>query len=209
MTNPVFTIGHSTHSQAVLIKLLRTHGVNAVADVRSTPYSRMNPQFNREPLKEALSSAGIKYVFLGKELGARSEDPCHYVAGKVQYERLAQSTIFREGLSRVISGASRYRIALLCAEKDPLDCHRTILVSRELVRKQVAVAHILADGILETHSAAVRRLLNRFGMRTSELFRSNDELVDEAYARQSDAIAYTIPNSNDAARTVGGANGRR
>ena len=148
----------------------------------------------------ALRASGIKYVFLGRELGARSDDPCHYVGGKVQYDRLSQSALFREGINRVIDGATRYRIALLCAEKDPLDCHRTILVSRELDLHQIAVSHILTNGRLEPHSAALRRLLVRLRLPTSELFRGSDELIVEAYAKQGEAIAYTMPNS-DVAKT--------
>ena len=84
MTNAVYTIGHSTHSIEKLIELLKQQSISAVSDVRSRPYSRMNPQFNRESLKQALRTANIQYVFLGKELGARSEDRRCYRNGQVQ-----------------------------------------------------------------------------------------------------------------------------
>ena len=95
----VFTVGHSNHPLEHFIGLLRRHGVTAIADVRSKPYSRMNPQFNREDLSEALKAAGIVYVFLGKELGARTEDPACYESGKVRYDRLARTDLFRQASS--------------------------------------------------------------------------------------------------------------
>src|SRR5437773_2453789 len=115
----VFTIGHSAHDLEHFTALLVRHNVTAVADVRSMPYSRVNPQFNRETLKQHLLRAGIAYVFLGKELGARSEDPSCYVNGKVQYGLLAETDLFRKGLDRVCVGMHKYRLALMCAEKDP------------------------------------------------------------------------------------------
>src|SRR5580704_10880407 len=104
MQDTVFTIGHSTHEQGHFIDLLGQHGITALCDVRSKPYSRMNPQFNREELEQALLAHDIAYRFLGKELGARSDDPACYEEGKVQYTRLAQTELFRHGLKRVLSG---------------------------------------------------------------------------------------------------------
>src|SRR5690348_7620224 len=141
----VYTIGHSTQPLERFIELLRQHGVTALADVRSRPYSRMNSQFNREDLKDALREHGIAYVFLGKELGARCEDRSCYQNGKVQYSRLAQTKLFEEGLDRVREGANKYCIAMMCAEKEPLECHRTILVSRYLDAMGLQVRHILND----------------------------------------------------------------
>src|SRR5689334_23368665 len=98
----VFTIGHSTHSWGDFITLLTTHRVTAIADVRSVPRSRFNPQFNKDILSARLQERDIRYVFLGEELGARSSDPCCYVQGRVSYERLAQTDLFRQGLQRVL-----------------------------------------------------------------------------------------------------------
>jgi uncharacterized protein (DUF488 family) len=129
----LYTIGHSTHSLEKFIALLKQQGITALCDVRSKPYSCMNPQFNRENLKRSLRENGIAYIFLGKELGARSEDPSYYVCGKVQYDRLARSALFQKGIIRVRSGMRDFRLALMCAEKDPLECHRTILESIPLL----------------------------------------------------------------------------
>src|SRR5579862_3475831 len=104
MKQSVFTVGHSTHAQERFIGLLSAHGITAVCDVRSKPYSRVNPQFNRDELKEVLPVYGITYLFLGKELGARSDDPSCYEDGKVQYDRLARTELFKQGIERVQDG---------------------------------------------------------------------------------------------------------
>lgn len=191
MKDVLYTIGHSTHPAEKVVALLREHGITAVADVRSQPYSRMNPQFNREAFCAQLKDAGITYVFLGRELGARSEDRGCYVEGKVQYDRLAQTALFRTGLDRVIQGMKSHTVALMCAEKDPLACHRTILVCRHLVARGLKVAHILDDGRLESHDDAVSRLLRELGLAERDLFKSRAEVVDEAFARRAEQIAYT------------------
>ena len=189
-SHPVLTIGHSTHSIDAFITLLRQHGVTALADVRSTPFSRFNPQFNKEALESSLKAHGIKYVFLGRELGARSDDRACYENGRVQYARLARTESFHCGLDRIIRGARKHRIAMMCAEKEPLECHRTILVARALAEHGVAVNHILADGRLETHSDAMVRLLSVVGLPNRDLFRSRQELIAQALALQEERIAY-------------------
>lgn len=190
MSSEIFTIGHSTHSIEKFIDLLSTHGIQVVVDVRSSPFSKFNPQFNRENLQSSLKALGIRYVFLGKELGARSEDPACYVADKVQYDRLAKTPLFQSGLDRVIEGANSYRIALMCAEKDPLDCHRTILVARELLKRGLAITHVLEDGSLENHTDSISRLVTTLGMSLDDLFISRDEIIEQAYSRQANRIAY-------------------
>jgi uncharacterized protein (DUF488 family) len=191
MKHSVFTIGHSNHTQGRLIDLLRQHGITAVCDVRSSPYSRNNPQFNRETLKEGLRSAGIAYVFLGKELGARSDDPGCYENGKVQYDRLAATQLFQQGLERVQKGTEKYRLVIMCAEREPLECHRTILVSRYLVTRGADVQHIHPDGRLERHADTLNRLMRQLNVHGDDMFRSREELVADAYKLQEERIAYT------------------
>jgi uncharacterized protein (DUF488 family) len=192
MLDTLYTIGHSNHPIERLIALLRQHGVTAVCDVRSRPYSRYNPHFDREALKAALETAGITYVFLGKELGARSDDPACYLYGKVQYTKLAQTTLFQAGLQRVRDGMKTYTIALMCAEKEPLDCHRTILVSRQLAAAGIDIQHIHEDGRLESHADALVRLAQSLKLRESQLnfFRSSEDLLADAYALQEKRIGY-------------------
>jgi uncharacterized protein (DUF488 family) len=185
----VLTIGHSNHSFDDFARLLQQHGVTALADVRSAPFSRFVPQYNRNALQDGLTERGIRYVFLGRELGARTDDRTCYVDGRVQYSRLAKTTAFEAGIDRVMKGARGERIAIMCAEKDPLDCHRTLLVAQALVNHGVAVDHILADGRLEPHHDALLRLLDVWDLR-ADLFRSDDELIAEALGRQEQRIAY-------------------
>jgi|SRR5579883_555214 uncharacterized protein (DUF488 family) len=186
----VFTVGHSTHSFDGLVELLKRHGVTAVADVRSAPFSKFNPQFNKNVLERDLKLKGIKYVFLGRELGARSNDPSCYENGRVQYARLARTSQFRQGIERIMRGAQEHRIALMCAERDPLECHRTLLVARALDEQGVNVSHILGDGRLETHRDAMNRLLDLTGLPRNDLFRSREELIAEALAKQEEKVAY-------------------
>jgi uncharacterized protein (DUF488 family) len=188
--NSLYTIGHSNHEIAVFLGLLRQHGVTAVGDVRSQPYSRWVPYYSRDALEPLLAAAGIAYVFLGKELGARSDNPACYREGKVQYDRLAREPIFAEGIGRVLQGIERYRIALLCAEKDPLDCHRALLVARRLFESGVAVNHIHADGALEGHQAMESRLLAACKLPEGDLFTSRAEFVADAYRIQGERAAF-------------------
>jgi len=197
MRGTVFTIGHSTHAQERFIALLGEHGVTALCDVRSKPYSRVNPQFNRETLEKDLLAYGIAYRFLGQELGARSDNPDCYKNGKVQYDRLAETEMFQYGLKRVISGMKEHRIALMCAEKEPLDCHRTILVARHLAVRGIEIQHIHADGHLESHSDALKRLARILRLRTTDMFRSEDDLMAEAYAKQGERIAYQVAEESE------------
>jgi uncharacterized protein (DUF488 family) len=206
MGDSVFTIGHSTHPQERFIALLRQHGITALCDVRSKPYSRMNPQFNREELEEALLAHGIAYRFLGKELGARSDDPHCYERGKVQYGRLAETDLFKHGLKRVLRGMKEgFRVALMCAEKEPLECHRTILVARHLAALGVAVAHIHADGRLENHDSALSRLARLLNLPEDDMFHSREELLDDAYRRQEERIAYEAAEPGDSTTLKGAA----
>ena len=151
MSNQLFTIGHSTHTIEDFIKLLQAHQITAIYDVRSIPYSRFNSQFNREELEQKLFAKDISYVFFGKELGARSDNPACYKNGKVQYDLLTKEPLFKIGLNAVKRGITEHRAALMCAEKDPLTCHRTILVCRELRSPDIEISHILADASLEAH----------------------------------------------------------
>ena len=187
----VLTIGHSTHSFEEFLALLRQHHVTAVADVRSAPYSRFNPEFNRYALASALTAEGIQYVYLGKELGGRSGDLDCYKDGRVRYERVMKTKPFRNGLVRVVDGAAKHRIALMCVEKEPLDCHRTLLVSLALDERGVEVAHIHADGHVEPHGGAMDRLLKLRKLSAEDFFRTRKDRIAEAVAEQSRKVAHT------------------
>jgi len=185
----LFSIGHSTHPLGVFLDLLTGAQIDAVADVRSAPYSRRHPQFSREPLAARLQERGIDYVFLGRELGARSPDPDVWQDGRVSFAQLARTPLFRQGLARVGEASRQRRVALLCAEREPLECHRTILVCRALRAPDLDIFHILASGELESHAETERRLLARHGARQADLF--GDALpLESAYDRCAARIAY-------------------
>jgi len=201
MQDIVFTIGYSTHDQDHFIDLLKQHGITALCDVRSKPYSRVNPQFNRQEFEQALLSHGIAYRFFGEELGARSKDPACYERGKVQYTRLARAELFKRGLKRVLSGMKEnFQIAIMCAEKEPLECHRTILVARHLAALGVHIEHIHADGRLESHDVALTRLARMLNVPEHDMFRSREELLADAYRMQEERIAYDVAAETEVVR---------
>ncbi len=186
----VLTVGHSNHPLETFVSLLQQHDVTTLADVRSTPYSRFNPQFNRKSLDAAMQTHGIAYRFMGQALGGRPEDRSCYEDGRVRYDRLARTSLYREGIDRVVEAAKDERIALMCAEKEPLDCHRTLLVGRSLARRGVAVTHILADGTLEPHDDTMDRLLDSVKLPRGDLLHSKEELIEQALALKEGRIAY-------------------
>jgi uncharacterized protein (DUF488 family) len=191
MNQTIYTIGHSNTGSEHLQSLLDRHGITAVADVRSRPYSRFNPQFNREALATVLKNFGRNYFFLGQELGARSEDLACYRDGRAQYALIAQTALFKRGIECLLAKMENFRIAILCAEKEPLSCHRSILISRYLHEKSVNVRHILEDGSLEDHDALLLRLLAVHGIQENHLFFTRDELVAMAYEKQAEQIEYS------------------
>ena len=188
----LFTIGHSTHLVERFIDLLKTHGITALCDVRSSPYSRFTPQFNREALKDELLRHRIIYLYLGAELGPRSSDPTCYEGGKVQYNRLAGKDFFQQGLVRLRKGMTTYRIALMCAEKDPLTCHRMLLICRNLRGNDIVIRHILEDGSLEDNRDTEMRLMKQSKIDPADLFSSEEDQIQRAYDLQSEKVAYTL-----------------
>ena len=192
----LYSIGHSTHSIGHFLNLLQQHGIQAVADVRSVPYSRHNPQFSREDLVRSLKDHGIGYFFLGNELGARRNEPECYQNHKVNYDQVARTTVFHEGLRRLVQSSSKMNVAMLCAEKDPLTCHRTILIARNIRDLIGPVRHILCDGSIETNDQAEERLLKEQGIQRPDLFATREQRIAEAYQRRAENIAYeeSIPH---------------
>jgi uncharacterized protein (DUF488 family) len=134
--------------------------------------------------------AGIAYVFLGKELGARSQDAACYENGQVQFSRLSGTPLFLAGIDRILAGAAKFKIALMCAEKEPLECHRTLLISRALEKRGVSIAHVLADGSVEPHARTMSRLLDLVGLPHEDMFKSRHELVDIACQLRERKVAY-------------------
>ena len=200
----VWTIGHSTHSYGAFLALLRKAGVTAIADVRTSPYSRHFPHFSKYVLKDGLKMDGIAYSFLGKELGGRPTGAEFYCDGVADYERMARSSDFARGLDRVLEGAGKYRIALMCSEHDPLDCHRCLLVSRALAERGAKVRHILTDGTIAAHNEIEQRLLESEGHAGNDLFLSSDAQLAEAYRKRACKVAYSEQPRDSERRTAAG-----
>ncbi len=195
----LFTIGHSNHAVDEFATLLVPHGVAMVADVRSQPYSRRLEQFNRENLAAELKAAGIQYLFLGQELGARRDEPECYEEGQAVYRRIAKLPSFQKGLDQLRERANECPVALMCAEKDPLDCHRTILVGRAL-RDEFKIIHILADGGTEDDEQAEKRLVRLMEVART-LFEpdlSQEDLIQRAYDKRAEQIAYRLDQEGTA-----------
>lgn len=192
MTGTLFTIGYSGRMIDDFIALLVQHKITALCDVRSMPYSGRNPQFNREPLIKALKAHNIDYVFLGEELGARSKDRSCYVAGKAIYQKIAASPLFKNGLERIESGVQKgYVLALMCAERDPMTCHRSILICRNLRSLQISIWHIIDHESTESQSDLEKRLVTQMKLEP-DLFKDTDAnaVIERAFDIQGDRIAY-------------------
>jgi uncharacterized protein (DUF488 family) len=193
MTSAILTVGHSNHSPERFIALLRGAGVTAVADVRSAPYSRHAPQFNRDQVRDDLGRAGIAYVFLGRELGGRPAEREFYADGVADYEKMARAPAFAAGLERVIEGAQSHRIALMCSERDPLTCHRCLLVGRALEERGARVSHLLDSGECVSHAAIEHELLARTGRTGDDLFAPRTERLAAAYREHARKVAFAQP----------------
>jgi uncharacterized protein (DUF488 family) len=147
----VYTIGHSAHTYEELAGMLLRHHIDVVVDTRSAPYSRFAPQFDREVLHRSLTGSGIRYLFLGGELGGRPKSPDYYDAqGHVLYGRMKADGAFASGIERLERGIAEFRVALLCGEENPAHCHRRLLVGRVLVERGHELLHIRGDGRLQT-----------------------------------------------------------
>lgn len=187
----VYTIGHSTHSLEEFLRLLTGAGITAVADVRSRPYSGRSPQFNRNELQASLKRQGIDYRFFGKALGGRPKDPKLYLGGTADYEAMARTDEFKEGVEKVMKGAQKHRLALMCSEFDPIECHRCLLVGRALTEQQVRVLHVLPDGKVQSQNDIEERLLDLNREVNHDFFVPREEKLEIAYRDQGLRVAFT------------------
>ncbi len=148
-TEELFTIGHSNHEMEEFLRLLESFSIQVVVDVRSAPYSRYVPQYNKRELEQALIGRGFQYIFMGDAIGGKPSDPAlNDGQGRVQYDKLVKTMQFQKGIDRLVKGlAAGWRIALLCAEEDPEKCHRHWLIAKEMeLKRGIAVWHLRADG---------------------------------------------------------------
>jgi uncharacterized protein (DUF488 family) len=192
----VLTIGHSTLSIETFLAMLERVGVTAIADVRSSPFSRRVPHFSRNELRVVLKTRGVKYVFLGKELGGRPRAGNLYCDGVANYEKMAQEPDFLKGIERVISGAREHTIALMCSEHNPLDCHRCLLVGRALAEQHLSVGHILNNGRVAEQQEIEEKLLTLSGGATDDMFAAREDRLTNAYRQRAKHVAYREPQPN-------------
>ena len=190
----VYTVGHANHPIGRFIELLRQHGIARLVDVRSSPYSAHHPAFNRPDLEQFMWRAHLGYWFLGDQLGGRPADTSLYFAGQVDYERLARVVEFRKGLKQIYGNASKYRLALMCAEGDPIRCHRALVVARQVQRMGLTVRHILPDGRCRDHRDLEQDILKAY-RNSQSLFEvrpvhGGPEELDAAYRWQTGVFAY-------------------
>ncbi|MEO1496877.1 MAG: DUF488 domain-containing protein [Planctomycetota bacterium] len=190
----IYTVGYSTHEWASLVALLNTVPITAVADVRSHPTARL-PQYRRENLAVGLRAEGVAYVFLGDQLGARRQEAECYVDGRADYERVAELPAFGDGIARLTEGVADYTVALMCAEREPLDCHRGVLIARVLQERGWRVRHLLADGTMEEHARTEERLVAQMGVDPLLDAGMDPRLLRErAYKERGREIAYRLPD---------------
>ena len=173
------TIGHSNHAIERFVDLLKAGGVALLVDVRSTPWSRRFPQFGKDRLAKSLAGAGIDYAHEGAALGGKPES-----GGS--YDDLAARPAFQEALDRLTARAGTSTLCLMCAEKEPLDCHRTVLVSRRLAERGVAIEHLLADGGVRPHTQVEEALLGKAS--APDLFDDRATRLARAYAERERAM---------------------
>src|ERR1700741_237075 len=184
----LLTIGHSNHPIERFVDLLQIYTVGAVADMRSVPFSKAQPQFNQQPLAAVLGRSGISYVYLGEELGINAPSDECYVGGMVDYTRVARTAVFLKGVERVTTGMRKYQVAMMCSEGDPLQCHRSVLLSRHVVEIGIDVQHVLPDGSLESHGQTVERMLKALHLDEADMFRTQQQAIEDAYRLQGSRL---------------------
>ncbi|MPZ38682.1 MAG: DUF488 family protein [Rhizobiales bacterium] len=196
----LLTIGHSNLPLDQFMTMLKAHNVTAIVDVRSVPFSRRFPWFSSRTLSERLQSKGIAYVMMGETLGGRPANPALYCDGVADYEAMASTTDFHASIDRVIAESARHRPCLMCSEREPLDCHRCLLVSRALAERGCSIGHILGDGSLEPHPATEERLLA--GLRPGDdLFGDRESRLADAYRKRARRSAARLSDRVRPGRT--------
>lgn len=194
MAKPLYTIGYATKSIETYLSQLKRYEVDVVADVRSVPFSKRFFDYHQDALINSLKAAGIRYVYLGNELGPRSKDKSHYdQRAQVQFDRLMASENFKTGIRRLFDGQNKgYTIALTCAEKDPAICHRSLLIGWALQHEyELELRHIDHDGGIETQQQLEERLLDATDT-PADMLTTHDERLSLAYRKQCLAYAYCM-----------------
>jgi uncharacterized protein (DUF488 family) len=186
----LFSIGHSNIPADRLIAMQRAAGVNVIADVRSTPFSRFCPWFSAKNLAPQLAKASIGYTAYSVELGGRPNDSALYREGVADFEAMARQASFQTGLDRLVAEAARSRLCMMCSEREPLECHRCLLIARALAARGLNVGHFLHDGGIEPHAVTEQRLLALEGNEENLFVTGHSERLAAAYLRRVRDVAY-------------------
>ncbi len=190
-TGRLFSVGHSNLELETFLRLLQAAGVTVLADVRSSPFSRYRPQFNKASLEQTSPQAGIGYLFLGHLLGGRpSREDLYDAEGHVDYERVRATKEFQQGLEQLLAARERDSVAMMCSEEDPLDCHRLLMITPALVERGLEPLHLRKDGSVETTRAMEERLLDETEVGKEMRQGLFAELLTEVERRQMLVEAY-------------------
>ncbi len=196
----LFTIGHSVYKFDFFLSLLQMHKINYLIDVRSSPFSRFAQDFNKGVLANSLKNTNIKYVLMGDYFGARPQDKTLYSEeGYLDFEKVQNTENFKKGLNNIIKGLKQNNnICLMCTEKDPIDCHRAIMVARAFSLKGIDVSHILQNGEIQTQKELDERLLDLYFPDRNQLSLfaednlSREQMLVEAYRKRNKKIGYEM-----------------
>ena len=197
----LYTIGHSKHEYSFFESMLKKYDISYLLDVRSVPFSRFAETYNRNNIKSLLAESGITYKQMGKYFGARPQDEALYTSEHfLDFEKVRGSKLFLEGVENVILGLDKgNNVALMCTEKDPLDCHRAIMVSKGFLDAGINVNHILENGLLQTQLELEQRMLKKYYPDRDQLTLFNYETgIDESecirncYIKRNQEIGYHI-----------------
>jgi uncharacterized protein (DUF488 family) len=167
--NTIYSIGHGNKSIKKFIEELQSFKVEYLFDVRSKPYSKYNPHFNKSLLETELAQIGITYVYLGDHLGGLPSDITCYVKGKVDYEKIKNKEFFQQGINLIVEASQeKMLIVLMCSESKPETCHRSKLIGQELLKFNISVNHIINSGLIKDQKRVMDELMK--GKNLSNLF---------------------------------------